>query len=347
MTTDLEDRGSFDLVATPRLREFFARHDVLDEPFTARRIGDGHSNLTFLVTGSETGTRLVLRMPPATGTPGAHDVLREARFMAALRDTDVPVPKVFASARAEESPLGVPFFVMSFVPGPVVTTVMPEPLDEPEHRLQAGLSLADTLAALHAVDRQQAGLGDIGRPEGFNARHVDRISRLVRMPDGSLPAAFEPVFTWLTERAPAESDHTIYHGDFRLGNVVLAPNAPGRVAGVLDWELSSVGDPLLDAAYLLISIPSPDEGRLPTQDLGAAWDEPGWPSRAEVAARYEATSGRSLAGLEWYTTMALWKLAALYEFSTRSAHDSYYDDPAQVPAFLAAAARSAGLSETS
>jgi aminoglycoside phosphotransferase (APT) family kinase protein len=339
--TDGLEAGLTDALGDPtQLGAFLARHGVLDEPFTAAPIGDGHSNLTFLLTGTDTGSRVVLRRPPVTEMPGAHDVLREARFMAALADTDVPVPAVHATATAAESPLDVPFFVMDFVAGPVVTTSMPEPLAQAETRLQTGFDLADTLAALHAVDRDRVGLGDVGRPEGFNARHADRLSRLVQLPDGSMPAAFAPVFDWLTANAPVESDHTIYHGDYRLGNVVLAPNAPGRVAAVLDWELATAGDPLLDVAYLLLSIPAADEPRLPTQELGAAWDEPGWPSRSAVAARYAEASGRSLDGLRWYTTMALWKLAALYEFSSRSARDAYYDDTAQVPAFLEAAARS-------
>jgi aminoglycoside phosphotransferase (APT) family kinase protein len=328
------------------LRGFLARHGVLDEPVGARLVGDGHSNLTYLLTGTDTGTRVVLRRPPTTATPGAHDVLREARFMAALADTDVPVPHVFATAAAGEL-LDVPCFVMEYVAGPVVTTSTPAPLDTPAARRSIGFALADTLAALHAVDPRSVGLGDIGRPEGFNRRNLERMTRLVTLPDGSMPPEFAELYDWLRAHAPAESDTTIYHGDFRLGNVLLAPDAgpdgaDGRVAAVLDWELATIGDPLIDVAYLLATFPVAGEVRTPTQDLGSAVDEPGWPTRAEIAERYAAASGRSLDGLAWYSVFALWKVATLYEFSTRAGRDPYYEDPSFVPSLLAASRAAAG-----
>lgn len=317
------------------LRAHLAAHGVLDEPVDARLVGDGHSNLTFLLTGQESGTQVVLRRPPTTATPGAHDVLREARFMSALADTPVPVPKVFATAAAGEL-LDVPCFVMEYVAGPVVTTRTPEPLATPSARHEIGLALADTLAALHAVDRDAVGLGDVGRPDGFTVRNLRRMTRLVELPDGTMPPEFAELYDWLLANAPAQSDATIYHGDFRLGNVLLAPEAPGRIAAVLDWELATIGDPLIDVAYLLATFPVAGEVRTPTQDLGAAVDEPGWPTRAEVAARYAERSGRSLDGLAWYSAFALWKVATLYEFSTRAGRDPYYEDPSFVPSLLAA-----------
>src|SRR6202034_925733 len=118
-------------------------------------------------------------------------------------------------------------------------------------------------------------LAALGRPDGFNARHLRRIGALVADRHGNLPPRFATAGAWLTARVPPESGATIVHGDYRLGNVVLAPAPPGRVAAVLDWELATIGDPLLDVAYFLASVPEPGQPRTPVQDLGTALLEDG------------------------------------------------------------------------
>jgi aminoglycoside phosphotransferase (APT) family kinase protein len=312
-----------------------------------RRIGDGHSNLTFAVTDG-TSRVVIRRPPPPPEPPGAHDVLREARLMDALRDTPVPVPAVLATARAGEV-TDVPCYVMSFAEGPVVTTVTPAPLDQPASRRQAGEALIDTLASLHAVDWRAVGLASLGRPDGFNTRHLRRIGQLVADQHGRLPPRFAAAGAWLTAHAPPESGAAIVHGDYRIGNVVLAPAPPGRIAAVLDWELATIGDPLLDVAYFLASVPEPGQPRTPVQEMSTAMLEGGWPRRAELAARYAERTGADLGGLVWYTVMALWKLAALYSYSRRRAAgdggDDYYADEALVTSFLCAAHRAAGLDD--
>jgi aminoglycoside phosphotransferase (APT) family kinase protein len=297
---------------------------------STRPIGDGHSNLTYLVSD---GTRdvVVRRPPPPPAPPGAHDVLREARVIAALHGTGVPVPEVLAVAQAGEV-LDVPFYVMSYIEGTIATTDTPDGLDGRE----IAFAMVDTLKALHAVDWRGRGLEGFGRPEGFNARHLNRMARLVE----NHFEPFAPCFDWLSANVPEESGDAILHGDFRLGNLMLAP--PGRVAAVLDWELATLGDPLLDVGYFLASYPEPGESRTPTQDLGTASCEPGWPGRGELARRY----GGDLSRLRWYTVMAMWKLAVLYEYSHRRGEDAYYADPALVQRFLAAAHREAGLGAT-
>nr|WP_207550508.1 phosphotransferase family protein [Parafrankia irregularis] len=333
-----------------RLERFLADHDLCDGPVRTRRIGDGHSNLTYLVSD---GTRqlVVRRPPPPPVPPGGHDVLREARLVAALRDSPVPVPAVLATAQAGDV-LDVPLYVMSFADGPVVTTSTPASLGTPTSRRQIGEALIDTLADLHAVDWRARRLDDLGRPEGFNARHVRRLGRLVADARGTLPPEFAAAEAWLREHAPAESGASIVHNDFRIGNVILAPAPPGRVAAVLDWELATIGDPLFDVGYFLASVPEPGQPLTPTQLLGTAQLEDGYPSRAALAARYAERTGRDLGGpalsrLTWYTTLAQWKLAALYEYSRRRAvagtGDPYYTDPALVRSFLDAAHCCAGL----
>jgi len=313
---------------------------LVDGPLATKRIGDGHSNLTYLVSGSR--DVVVRRPPPPPIPPGAHDVLREARLLAGLAGTGVPVPAVLATAQAGEV-IDSPLYVMSHVPGPVVTTRTPAALAGCGATI--GESLVDTLAALHAVDWQAAGLAEMGRPEGFNGRHLRRMRRLVADGDGAPPAAFAEVDGWLEAHVPVESGATLVHNDYRLGNVVLGPD--GRVAAVLDWELATIGDPLLDVGYFLASWPEQGEPLTPTAELGAAVLEPGYPSRADLAQRYTARTGRDLENLRWYTTLALWKLAVLYEYSHRRAvaghGDPYYADPALVRSFLDAARDSAGL----
>ncbi|MGW0891175.1 phosphotransferase family protein [Saccharopolyspora sp. NPDC002578] len=327
------------------LSRFLRVRGLCDGPVSAERIGDGHSNLTYLV---QDGTREVVlrRPPPPPVPPGAHDMLREARLIGALDATGVPVPGVLATAEAGEV-LDVPFYVMSLVEGPVVTTETPNPLDTPQLRRQVGESLVDTLADLHAVDRRAVGLGDLGKPEGFNQRHLHRMGRLVADEGGCPPPLFEVIYSWLDRHAPPESDHAIVHNDFRIGNVVLAPDGPGRVAAVLDWELATIGDPLFDVGYFLASVPEPGVPLTPTSEFGTAMCEDGYPSRQELADRYARRTGRDLSGLDWYTALALWKLAVLYEYGRRRAvrgvGDQYYADSGLVRSFLEAAHDTAGL----
>ena len=284
---------------------------------TTRPIGDGHSNLTFLV--SDGSRQVVVRRPPPPPTPpGAHDMQREARLVGALAGTAVPVPRLLATAGAGEV-IDVPFYVMSFAAGPVVTTGTPPALDSPPLRRRIGQALVDTLADLHAVDWRSAGLADFGRPEGFNERHRRRIGALVADDDGKPPPHFEQIDAWLAANVPAESGASIIHNDFRIGNVILSAERPGEIAAVLDWELATLGDPLLDVGYFLASVPEPGGPLTPTEELGVAMLESGYPTRKELADRYAERTGANLANLDWYTALALWKLAVLYEYGRRRA----------------------------
>ena len=251
-----------------RLAAFLQEHGVTSGPVRARPIGDGHANLTYLV--GDGNRSVVVRRPPPPPIPrGANDVLREARLMAALAGTGVPVPEVIAVAQEGEL-LDVPLYVMSYKRGVVFTDATPETLAAPAPRREIALDLIDTLAALHAVDWRARGLEDFGRPEGFNARHVQRMTRLVTTEGGEVDPRFTELADWLTAHVPVESGATILHSDYRLGNVMLAAEPPGRVLAVLDWELATIGDPLLDVGYFLASYPRPGEPRTPTEDFGLA-----------------------------------------------------------------------------
>lgn len=329
-----------------RLAAFLEDRGLTSGRVTTQRIGDGHSNLTFLVT-DQAGARVVVRRPPPPPTPpGAHDMLREARLIDALASTQVPVARMLATAQADEV-LDVPFYVMSFAAGPVVTTTTPEPLATPATRRLLGESLADTLADLHAVDWRALGLSDLGKPEGFNERHLRRMGRLVADEAGAPPPHFAPIDAWLSAHVPPESGAAIVHNDFRLGNVVASLERPGTIEAVLDWELATVGDPLFDLGYFLASVPEQEPPTTATEELGTAMLEDGWPTRKELAERYAARTGADLSDLTWYTALALWKLAVLYEYGRRRAvsgvGDAYYRDQSLVQSFLDAAHHTAGL----
>jgi aminoglycoside phosphotransferase (APT) family kinase protein len=322
-----------------QLGRFLNERGLCGPTVTATAIGDGHSNLTFLVSDGDSSV-VVRRPPPPPLPPGAHDVLREARLLTALGDTDVPTPRVLGIAAAGEL-LDVPFFVMDFVDGTVITESTPVSADDEGLRQSIGESLIDTLAALHTVPWREVGLGDFGKPEGFNARQLRRMRSLISS-DGTVPESFAALDDWLHAHVPAESASSIVHNDFRIGNM-LVDLGKGRVAAVLDWELAAIGDPLADLGYLLMSYPAPGDALVPTAVMGTAVLEPGYPSRAELLARYADRTGADVSNVDWYAALAMYKLAALYEYSRRrfeaGVGDPYYADPGQVSAFLAAGER--------
>jgi aminoglycoside phosphotransferase (APT) family kinase protein len=322
-----------------RLGRFLAERDLCGSTVSAQAIGDGHSNLTFLVSDGQ--SRVVVRRPPPPPLPrGAHDVLREARLLATLSQTLVPAPRVLATLAAGEL-LDVPVVVMEFVAGSVITESTPAPSSDTRLRRRIGESLVDTLAALHTVAWRDVGLGNFGRPDGFNARQLRRMRSLVAV-DGVVPRAFAPLDDWLHAHVPAESATSIVHNDYRIGNMIVDMKT-GCIAAVLDWELATIGDPLADLGYLLTSYPVQGEPLVPTSAMGTAVLEPGYPARAQLLDRYADRTGADVSNVNWYATLAMYKLAALYEYSRRrfeeGVGDPYYADPALVTSFLAAGER--------
>ena len=322
-----------------RLGQVLARHDLCGPTVTAQAIGDGHSNLTFLV--SDGRSRVVVRRPPPPPLPpGAHDVMREATLLSALTPTALPVPRVLATIATGEL-LDVPIVVMEFVDGSVITESTPLPGSDTKSRQRIGESLVDTLAALHAVPWREVGLSGFGRPEGFNARQLRRMRALVAV-DGATPPAFVGLDEWLHAQVPPESGTSIVHNDYRIGNVIVDIKA-GCVAAVLDWELATIGDPLADVGYLLASYPSYGEPLVATSKMGTAVLEPGYPTRAELLDRYADDTGADVSAVNWYAAFAMYKLAALYEYSRRrfdmGVGDPYYADAGLVSSFLVAGER--------
>ncbi|TGD37039.1 phosphotransferase family protein [Brevibacterium aurantiacum] len=343
MTT--EEKPAWDWAETTReaLGKFLADHSITQGPVTTKAIGDGHSNLTYLV--SDGRTEVVVRRPPPPPIPkGANDVLREATILTGLGAADFAVPDVLATAEAGEL-LDVPLYVMTFAPGAIVTGQTPSVLATAERRKSVGHSLVDTLARLHAVDIAEAGLGDLGRPEGFNLRHIKSMRRLLDHAGGGDDSAFDELHDWLIDNAPAESGAAIVHLDYRIGNLVI-DEATASVQAVLDWELATLGDPLLDLGNFLVSVPVRGRALNPTAELSRALLEDGYPTREELAERYAEHTGADISRLPWYEAMSLWKLAVLYEYSRDKAvggsGDPYYLRPGLVDSFLAEAEEIAG-----
>jgi aminoglycoside phosphotransferase (APT) family kinase protein len=288
-------------------------------------VGDGHSNHTFSLTRGE--DRVILRRPPRGPLPpSAHDMLREARVLAAVGPTPVPAPAVLATC-SDDRVIGVPFYVMEQVEGHVVSNEIPGVFDTPQARRDMSLSLVDALIEVLAVDWDAAGLGEgFGKPDGYLARQVKRFLGLWEHNRTRDIPEVERVGAWLTANMPEQTTSTIVHGDYRLGNVMLAPSAP-EVVAIFDWEMSTIGDPLADLGYLLMmwrEAGDPDGGMF---DLNSVTRAEGFPTRAELTARYEEGSGRSMTDIRWYTTLALWKAIVFMEGNYKRATSGATDDP--------------------
>lgn len=294
--------------------------EQLDDPSwrdcTLVAIGAGRSNLTYRVDSA--AGAVVLRRPPVGEVAAtAHDMGRERRIISALAGTAVPVPRVLA-ASTSGPPVDAPCFVMELVEGVVPLGDLPAgwAAEEPD-RARMGAALVDVLVALHAVDPAAVGLADFGRPEGFMARQVRRwVSQWEQARDAGDPAV-APELTRLAKalagQVPVTQRHTLVHGDYRIDNCMFAREDPGRIRAVLDWELSTLGDPMADLGLLHIYWAQPDEQPLwrAAQHLPGPTRLPGFPSRAEIAASYARQSGLDLDPLPWYVAFGAFKLAVV------------------------------------
>ncbi|HEU4974372.1 MAG TPA: phosphotransferase family protein [Baekduia sp.] len=287
-------------------------------------IGDGRSNATFLFDRG--GERFVLRRPPRPPIPpSANDMLREARVQRALAGR-VRVPEILAVCE-DEGVIGAPFYVMEEMRGEVVTTEMPAVLDTPEQRRRTGEQLVDALVELHAVDWRAAGLEGFGKPDGYLERQVRRFLGLWEHNKTREIEAVERVGAWLGSHLPESPPSTIVHGDYRLGNVMLASQAPAEVIAIFDWEMSTIGDPLADLGYLCLTYASRDDAPGEPFQLSHVTLEEGWPLRGELVARYEERSGRAMTDIRWYQTLALWKAIVFMEGNFKRASSGMSDDP--------------------
>ena len=277
---------------------------------TAQLISGGRSNLTFLV--ADDSSKWVLRRPPLHGlTPSAHDMAREYKVVAALADTAVPVARAVTLCN-DQSVLGAPFQMVEYVAGQVVRSRDELEALGDDRVIEACVDgLIRVLADLHAVDPTAVGLADFGKPTGYLERQVRRWGsqwELVRLPDDDRDADVARLHSELQESIPQQSRTSIVHGDYRIDNTILDAHDPGQVRAVVDWELSTLGDPLSDAALMCVY-------RDPSLDLiinaHAAWTSPQLPVADELAHRYSVVSGQPLAHWNFYMALAYFKLAII------------------------------------
>jgi len=279
-------------------------------PLAFERIAGGHSNLTYRVSDAD-GRRWALRRPPLGKRLGsAHDMAREHKVVSALGATEVPVAPVIGLCE-DDSVNGAPFYVMEFVEGPILRGLAEaEAFPDQADRRAIGERVADTLTAIHAVDPDAAGLGDLGRKEDYVARQLHRWQgQWEKSKTRELPA-IDSVHERLSARIPAQGPATIVHGDYRLDNMILTPT--GEVAAVVDWELCTLGDPLADVGLLLVYWP--ERGEQESIALGQPANlAPGFPTREELIGRYAERSGRDLSDLDFFVALGYWKLAIILE----------------------------------
>jgi aminoglycoside phosphotransferase (APT) family kinase protein len=291
-----------------RLRAYLdeQRPGLVTGELSAEVVQGGRSNLTYIVTDG--AGRWVVRRPPLGHVlPTAHDMAREFRVISGLHGTAVPVPGTVVLCQ-DTDVLGAQFYVMEFVEGTPYRSDKQLAALGPARTRSIADALVDTLVDLHAVDPAAAGLGDFGRPEGFLERQLRRWKKQL---DGSRSRDLPGVDTLhdrLAAKLPVSGPPSIVHGDYRLDNVLV--DGDDRITAVLDWEMSTLGDPLTDVA-LLVAYAERDKVSL--QMVSNASSAPGYPSTDEVVARYAERSGRDVSALNWYVSFAFFKLAVILE----------------------------------
>ena len=310
-TINVREGEDFDLEAV----ESYLRTYVEDLPegeLEVSQFPSGASNLTYLLkVGDWEG---VLRRPPLGPIPPkAHDMGRESGILAKLNSVFPLAPKPYFFCE-DESVIGSPFYVMERREGVVLDDSFPEGV-EPDEELCRGISrtVVDTLVELHAADVQEAGLGDLGRPDGFLKRQTEGwISRYEKAKTEEIEEV-EPLTAWLAGGVPESPPPAIIHNDYKLNNLVLAPEDLTDVRAVLDWEMATVGDPLFDLAVSLsywIEADDPDELKAVMPTVTAT---PGFMTRKDLIDRYAEQSGRDLSEMHWYVVFGYFKLAGILQ----------------------------------
>ncbi|WP_157126453.1 phosphotransferase family protein [Nocardia mikamii] len=285
-------------------------------PLRLQRIGLGQSNLTYRVTDAADSSWILRRPPIGHLLASAHDVVREARIMRALADTEVAVPRILAVSTDPEI-CDVPLVLMEFVDGLVVDTMEAAQALTPQRRRRIASSLPRALAAIHAVDLADVGLADLASRKPYAQRQLKRwAGQWEQCKTRELPA-LDDLTRRLTAAAPEQHEVSLVHGDFHLRNLIFARDTDEIVA-TLDWELSTLGDPLADMGSLLTYWPEPGEAT--GGDFAASTLE-GFPDRGEMARIYLDETGRDPATLQYWHAFGLWKLAIIGEGVRRRAMD--------------------------
>jgi aminoglycoside phosphotransferase (APT) family kinase protein len=280
-------------------------------PLAVEQFPSGHSNLTYLIRMGD--REMVLRRPPVgSKVKSAHDMGREYKILSKLHAIYPKAPEPLAFSADASEIMDVPFYVMDRIKGLILRKDLPAGLSlAPETVHKMGLALIDNLADLHKLDYAAAGLGDLGKPEGYVERQVSGWTKRYEGSKTDEIPAVERAAAWLAEKLPPKSGAALIHNDYKYDNVVLDPEDPTRIIGVLDWEMSTLGDPLMDLGTALGYWVQNDDSDELKMSRFVPTTIPGTPTRAELAARYAEQTGADLSRLDFYYAFALFKTAVV------------------------------------
>jgi len=308
-TTEVRESLRFDV---GRLQDYMTSHvEGFHGPLQVRQFRGGQSNPTYLLE-SGSGRYVLRRKPPGKLLKSAHAVDREFQVISALYGADFPVPRPYVLCE-DDDVIGTAFFIMEYVEGRIFWE-LDLPGVEPDERAAIYDSVNDTIAKLHSFDYESLGLGEFGKPGNYFARQISRWSGQYRASETRTIDAMDRLMDWLPEHIPDDDSASIVHGDFRLDNVIIHPDEP-RVIAVLDWELSTIGHPLADFTYHLMSWQMPEIGLgsagLRDKNLAAL----GIPSADEYTRRYCDRTGRrdGTADRDFYSAFNFFRLAAILQ----------------------------------
>ena len=297
-------------IDVPRVTEYLAANiDWLRPPLEWGKLPGGHSNFTYRVRDANGRTFVVRRPPLGELLPSAHDMGREYKVIVALWPTAVPVPEPLAHC-TDVDVTGAPFYAMGQVRGrSLYTRDDVEALVPEDRRHGLGMSFIDVLADLHSLDPAAVGLDDLGRPDAYVARQVKRWYQSWEASKTAEKPAVDALHGWLAANVPEQGPARVVHGDYGLHNCISSPE--GRVAAVVDWEISTLGDPLADFAYALNAWVEPTDP-LPPRPTAPVL-APGFPRRAELLARYAERTGRNVTSIDFYAAFNHWKTVCIVE----------------------------------
>jgi aminoglycoside phosphotransferase (APT) family kinase protein len=336
------------LLIIDSLIEYFDQSQLGKGEVAWMRTGEGQSNVTYAI--SRGGMRFVLRRGPRPPLPpSTHDMPREADLLRKLRSAGAPVPEVLAICTDTEV-LGVPFYVMDFVDGRVITDMLPLDLTSFEQRSAIANESVAALARLHQIDVTSGELATIGRPDGYLVRQVDRFGSLWNVNSRRDLPGVERIGSWLLANLPSSQPASVVHGDYRIGNLMFAPRSPARVAAILDWEMATLGDPLADLGYFTATYAEVGSPSTPL-DLTPVTRLAGFPNREDLVEVYCRSNPLDTTALSWYQTLALWKAAIFCEamytrwLDGERPQDTTFAPMLEdgVPVLLAEAAKASGI----
>ena len=305
-TVAVPDNDPIDVGA---LERWMKRHMAgFEGPIALAKFKGGQSNPTYRVDSPDRSF-VLRRQPFGKLLPSAHAVDREYRVIAALHPTGFPVPKPYFGLCTDDSVIGSMFFVMELMDGRSLWNGALPGL-APQHRRAIYESMIDTMADLHTKDPGAIGLGEFGKPTDYCARQIARWTKQYKLSETEHNPQMERLIEWLPRTIPPQHESSVVHGDYRLDNLIFEKDAD-RVLAVLDWELSTLGDPIADFSYLMLNWHNPADGRAGL--LGLDLSELGIPSQEEAVERYVARTGYPVPPMDWYFAYNLFRLAGIMQ----------------------------------